>query len=238
MVFQSPTSYYELLKEARISWQKAKKKNPRQDPEAVKKRLKEIKLIPAEVMPDIRAEKVVVYAIYEVHLLEGDLISHLWGDSKERLNIPIMNEKNRQTYYGALNLSKNELILQGYQKGNGDCTVDFLKKLIQANPGKKIIIFWDGVSYHRGATMQNFLKEVNGDLEEKDWRVTCHLFPPYAPEENPIEAVWLSLKNLLRRYYRFCKNFTVMKRLFQLIVKFKLFTFPNLENYDHFSCLI
>ena len=93
MVFQSPTSYYELLKEARISWQKAQKKNPRQDPEAVKKRLKEIKLIPAEVMPDIRAEKVVVYAIYEVHLLEGDLISHLWGDSKERLNIPMMNEK-------------------------------------------------------------------------------------------------------------------------------------------------
>ena len=27
----------------------------------------------AEVMPDIRAEKVVVYAIDEVHLLEGDL---------------------------------------------------------------------------------------------------------------------------------------------------------------------
>lgn len=54
---------------------------------------------------------------YEVHLLEGDLISHLWGDSKERLNIPIMNEKNRQTYYGTLNLSKNELIIQGYKTG-------------------------------------------------------------------------------------------------------------------------
>lgn len=238
VVFQSPTSYYELLKEARISWQKAQKKNPRQDPEAVKERLEEIKSILAESMPDIKSEKVVVYAIDEVHLLEGDLISHLWGDSKERLNIPIMNEKNRQTYYGALNVSKNELIIQGYKTGNGDCTVDFMKKLIKENPGKKIIIFWDGVSYHRGETMQNFLKELNGDLEKKDWKITCHLFPPYPPEENPIEAVWLSLKNLLRRCYRFCKKFTVMKRLFLLLVKFKLFTFPNLENYVHFSCLI
>ncbi|MEQ9486627.1 hypothetical protein [Coleofasciculus sp. F4-SAH-05] len=38
----------------------------------MKERLNEIKLILAEVMPDIRAEKVVVYAIDEVYLLEGD----------------------------------------------------------------------------------------------------------------------------------------------------------------------
>jgi len=34
-----------------------------------------------------------VYAIDEVHLLECDLLTHLWGDSKERLQIPIINEK-------------------------------------------------------------------------------------------------------------------------------------------------
>lgn len=188
-------------------------------------------------MPNIRAEKVVVYAIDEVHLLEGDLISHLWGDSKERLNIPIMNEKKSPNLLRSFKFIK-KLIIQEYKAENGDYTVDFLKKLIKANPGKKIIIFWEGVSYHRGETMQDFLEEVNGDLEEKDWRITCHLFPAYAPEENPIEAVWLSLKKLLRRCYRFCKNFTIVKCLFQLIVKFKLFTFPNLENYEHFSCLI
>ena len=33
VVFKSPTSYYALLKEAKISWQKAQPKNPRQDPE-------------------------------------------------------------------------------------------------------------------------------------------------------------------------------------------------------------
>lgn len=128
VVFQSPTSYYELLKEARVTWQKAQKKNPRHDPELVKKKALEIQSILEELKPDIKEGKVVLYAIDEVHLLEGDLISHLWGDSQKRLHIPIINEKNRQTYYGALNLLTKELILGEYEKGNGESTGDFVKK--------------------------------------------------------------------------------------------------------------
>ena len=94
--------------------------------------------------------------------------------------------------------------------------------------------------------MQNFLAEINQDLNPENWKITCELFAPYAPEENPhreadpcgIEAVWLSLKNLLRRAYHFGKNLTIIKRLFKLLIKFKLFKFPNLEKYDAFSCLI
>ncbi len=238
VVFKSPTSYYELLKEARNSWQKAQKKHPRQDPEFVKRRVQEIKVTLEEMMPDIRAKKVAVYAIDEVHLLEGDLISHLWGDSRDRLYIPMMNEKNRQTYYGALNLLEPELILSKSEKGDGDCTVEFVKKIMWENPGKKIIIFWDGAAYHKGEKVRELLREVNGGLTQKDWRITCHLLAPYTPEENPIEAVWLSLKNLLRRCYRFCKNFSVIKRLFEMLADYKLFNFPSLKNYDAFSCLI
>ncbi|HBB34467.1 MAG TPA: IS630 family transposase, partial [Cyanobacteria bacterium UBA9273] len=40
VVFKSPKSYYELLKEARKTWQKAQKKHPSKDPELVKKKLK------------------------------------------------------------------------------------------------------------------------------------------------------------------------------------------------------
>ncbi|MBD2311472.1 transposase [Desertifilum sp. FACHB-1129] len=68
--------------------------------------------------------------------------------------------------------------------------------------------------------------------------MTCHLLAPYAPEENPIEAVWLQLKRLLRRCYQFCKSFSIIKRLFEMLVDYKLFRFPNLRNYNAFSCLI
>lgn len=238
IVFKSSTSYYDLLKEAKISWQKAQPKNPRQNPKEVEKKNKEISNILKELLEEIKGGDVAVYALDEVHLLEGDLISHLWGKSEERLKIKIDNAKNRQTYYGALNLVNEDLITEEYKKGDGDNTVDFLKKLLKRNPGKRLIIFWDGASYHRGEIMQKFLKEINQGKSPEEWQITCHLFAPYAPEENPIEAIWLSLKNFLRRCYRFCKNFKIMKDIFQLLVNFKLFTFPNLQNYDAFSCLI
>ncbi|HCF30210.1 MAG TPA: hypothetical protein DEV81_24115 [Cyanobacteria bacterium UBA11049] len=38
VVFQSRQSYYQLLKEARISWQKGEQVNPRQDPEDISKK--------------------------------------------------------------------------------------------------------------------------------------------------------------------------------------------------------
>ena len=40
VVFKSRQSYYRLLKEARISWQKAEQVNPKKAPEEVKKRMK------------------------------------------------------------------------------------------------------------------------------------------------------------------------------------------------------
>jgi transposase len=238
VVFKAHASYYNLLKEAKISWQKAQAKNPRQDPDLVKKKNKKIAEMLTSVLPDIKAENTIAYAIDEVHLLEGDLISHLWGDTKNRLKIPLANPKNRQTYYGALELFDSQLYVEEYPSGNGIYTVDFLKKLIGKNPHKKIIIFWDGVSYHRGEEMQNFLAEINQNLEPKEWKITCEKFAPYAPEENPIEAIWLSLKNLLRRCYRFCKNFRIIKQIFKLLIDLKLFKFPNLQTYDAFSCLI
>ena len=113
-------------------------------------------------------------------MLEGDLISHLWGESEKRLNISRKNEKNRQTYYGALDLLKPDLIVRPYPRGKVDFTREFLKELMEINKNKQILIFWDGASYHRGQIMKDFWQVVNGNLLEEDWKVTCHLFAPYA----------------------------------------------------------
>ena len=78
---------------ARKTWQKAQKKPPHQDPEAVKKRLEEIKRELEEVMPDIRSRKVSVYAIDEVHLLEGDLISPMKGRQPRQTSYPHSKRK-------------------------------------------------------------------------------------------------------------------------------------------------
>jgi hypothetical protein len=75
-------------------------------------------------------------------------------------------------------------------------------------------------------------------IEEKDWLITCCLFAPYGPKENPVEAIWLQVKNFIRRFYYRCRNFSIAKKLFQLFFKFNLFNPPNLEKYDAFVQMI
>ena len=83
-----------------------------------------------------------------------------------------------------------------------------------------------------------FLAEQNEGLAKSEWKITCELFAPYAPEENPVEAIWFQLKSLLRRFYRFGKNFKIINLLFQFFAKYNLFNFPNLKRFDAFSQLI
>ncbi|MDE5117430.1 MAG: hypothetical protein O4860_09465 [Trichodesmium sp. St2_bin2_1] len=40
--------------------------------------------------------------VYECHLLWSYLNSYTWGLTDKRIEIPIKNERERQTYYGAL----------------------------------------------------------------------------------------------------------------------------------------
>ena len=46
----------------------------------------------------IEAEKLVLFMVDECHLLWGDLVSYAWGRKDKRIDIPIKNERERQTY--------------------------------------------------------------------------------------------------------------------------------------------
>ncbi|MBW4682065.1 MAG: IS630 family transposase [Microcoleus vaginatus WJT46-NPBG5] len=238
VAFQSNQSYYDLIKKAHLSWQKSQQVNPRKNPEIVKKRTQAIANLLETRRLEIEAGSLVVYIIDECHLLWNDICGYQWNLVKEPLKISLRNPKERQTYYGALNLRDSEFILKAYKSGNGDCTVKFVKKLLKRNKSAKLLIIWDVASYHRGQEMQRFLAQQNDGLPPNEWRVTCELLAPYAPEENPVEAIWLQLKSLLRRFYIFGKNFNIVKRLFQMFADLKLFNFPDLEKYDLFSQFI
>ena len=74
----------------------------------MKKRNEEINQILEDNLEEIEAGKLVVYAIDECHLMGEDLVSQAWGDSEKRVEIPVNNYKDRQTYYGALNILEPE----------------------------------------------------------------------------------------------------------------------------------
>ena len=96
-------------------------------------------------------------------------------------------------------------------------------------------MIWDGASYHRSGEVQSYLASVNQGLEPDQWPITCIRFAPNAPEQNPIEDVWLSAKRFVREFYSLCGSFSVVKRLFELATHEQIFDFPKLSLYGSFS---
>jgi hypothetical protein len=53
-------------------------------------------------------------------------------------------KKNRQTYYGAVDLFHDKLIVSESEKGDGRLYCRFYQKILPEIPLIKLIIFWDG----------------------------------------------------------------------------------------------
>lgn len=55
----------------------------------------------------------------------------------------------------------------------------------------RLLVIWDGASYHRSHQLREFLATVNAGLPFEDWKIECIRFAPHAPEQNPVEDIWL-----------------------------------------------
>lgn len=151
----------------------------------------------------------------ECHLLWGDVCGYAWGPRGEPIEVPMTNQKQRQTYYGAINGLTRQSHLKALDAGNSQNTRTYVEWLQELYPGKKLLLLWDGATYHRDGAMKEFLTQVNEGLAEQDWRITLCQFAPNAPEQNPVEDFWLAGKNHLRRSFAQNKTFAQVKKAFQ-----------------------
>ena len=65
-----------------------------------------------------------------------------------------------------------------------------MKTLIEQNRGKKLCLFWDNASVHKGHVISDYLTEIN------DLKVIQNIV--YEPELNGIECLWAKMKYLFR----------------------------------------
>ncbi len=172
--------------------------------------------------------------IDECHLLGGDVCGYVWGQTNSRMEILIKSEKDRQTYFGALNYQSKEFTIEAYPARNGESTVKFVKNLQRKYQRKKIVLIWDGASYHKFGEFREYLAQVNQASLADNLEITCILFAPSAPQQNPVEDIWLQAKNFLRKYWYLCKSFWAVKKLFELFYDSSKFDFSKIHQ-DHFS---
>jgi transposase len=184
---------------------------------------------------EILSGQLVVLFQDECHLLWGDLCGYVWGKKSERIEVPMTNERQKQTYYGVLNLHSQGFWLQAYDKGDSESTIAFLQALQAKYPNRRIALLWDGASYHRSQAVKAYLASVNQGLEESMWKITCIRFAPNDPRQNPVEDVWLQAKRFIREFYHLCQSFPVAKRLFEWAICHQIFQFPKVFMYGSFS---
>jgi transposase len=153
----------------------------------------------------------------------------VWGKRNTPIEVPRTNERERQTYYGAIKLLPKPVPLQERPVGDGASTVAYLRWCQTLYPDKKLLLLWDGASYHRGQEMQSFLAQANAGLTEAEWKITCMVFAPNAPEQNPLEDLWLKGKTYLRKPFAINKTFAAVNHCFS--------TFLRSLNFDSAKCL-
>jgi len=80
---------------------------------------------------------------------------------------------------------------------NGETLIEFLVDLHQLEPGRRLLLLWDGLPAHRSRCMTDWIND------QRAW-LSVERLPGYAPELNPTEQVFGNLKstelaNLCRR---------------------------------------
>ena len=92
-------------------------------------------------------------------------------------------------------------------------------------------MIWGGASYHRFGEFRDYLGKLNHGIPPEKWLITCVLFAPNAPQQNPIEDIWLQAKNFLRKYWHLCTSFQAVKIMFELFTNAQKFDFPKVHSY-------
>jgi putative transposase len=95
---------------------KSQKRNPKTAPEQVKKTKELTQWLEAR-RNEIELGELVVFFQDECYLIWGDICGYVWGKKNERVEVPIVNEKERQTYFGSVNIATGQCLLDCLSQG-------------------------------------------------------------------------------------------------------------------------
>ena len=71
---------------------------------------------------------------------------------------------------------------------NDETLIDFLSDLHQLEQHRSVLVIWDGLPSHRSRRMLDWV------ASQRDW-LSIERLPGYAPDINPTEQVWGSVKS-------------------------------------------
>ncbi len=214
-VYESDRSYHFLLEFGDLSFKYPDKFNIRRDEKTIEARMEEIY---GELLPLLEDPSWEVFVSDETRMQLEAIRRRAWLKKGEKTVIKVERSNDYQNYLGFLNQKTFQChvieIAWGRQEEIIRGTVEFLKLY----PNKKICIIWDNATCHKGKLMQEALSK--GGLLERVHLITL---PPYAPDHNPIEHVWNTVKDKLSNNQD--SNFEETKKKFMRLTNNQIFPY-------------
>jgi transposase len=164
-----------------FSWKKARKLLAKADPEARQEFLVTLAHRLQDSIPPV-----VVYCD-EAHVHQDADGGYGWGLRGKTFWIRSSSPGlAKVTFYGLYLVGQPQPIeIWPYPRGNTEATIDMLRRLRARLPGRKILLIWDGASYHRSEAVLQEARVLDFQLLR---------LPAYSPDLMPVEALWRWLR--------------------------------------------
>src|SRR3990167_888925 len=215
VVFESERSYHFLLKFSDLSFKNPDTFSIRRNEDLINARMTEIR---KEIEPYLQNPEWEVFAADETRMTLEALTRKAWLKRGERTIVKVQQSNEYQSYFGALNQKNFKCHAYELDWQNQEEILKAVSKLLQEYPDKKICLVWDNAAFHKGQVIREAL--TKGNLLEQ-----VHLInlPPYAPDFNPIEHVWNTVKaNLSNAQF---DSFEITKQMFMEEINGRCFNY-------------
>lgn len=143
-----------------------------------------------------------IYFMDGVHPQHNSQPSYGWLKKNNSQHLPSNTGRKRININGALNLNNLEVSYQECERINSESVKAHLNTMLKKQAKGKIYIIADNARYYRSKLISEFLEEHK--------RIEIVFLPPYSPNLNIIERLWLVLKKEII-YNKFYEKFNAFK---------------------------
>lgn len=172
----------QALKWLGFSWKKARKLLNKANP---KKRLAYLEVIKSLMKAALDQDHLLMF-IDEAHIHLDTDEGYGWSIKGERFWVSSCSPGlEKVSFYGLYLYNLGEVRIWPYGRGNGDNTIDVLKRLRDEFPDRPMTVIWDGAPYHRSQVVFDVAAELNIHIQQ---------LPAYSPDFMPVEHLWQWLR--------------------------------------------
>lgn len=188
-VYETDRSYHFLLEFGNLSFKNPDKFNVRRNEKQISERMEEIY---GEIIAYMEDPGWEVFCSDETRMQLEAITRRAWIKKGEKTVLKVERTDDYQNYLGFLNQRTFQCHVFEIAWGRLTEIIRATGEFLKLYPNKKICIIWDNATCHKGILMREALSK--GGLLERVHLVTL---PPYAPDHNPIEHVWNTVKDKL-----------------------------------------